>query len=183
MEEYKKTTRERLEKNAESRGRDETENSIISEICKHAKAEIPDAMIESEIDRAVQDFGYRLMYQGLKLDDYLKYMGISMNDFRAQYKESAEKRVLSQLVIDKIVRDKNFTADEKEIDKKIEEQAKSVDKTLAEYKKNVDPRQIEYIKNDIIITKLFDFLGAENELYTEGEPVKKPAAKKTVKKQ
>ncbi len=183
VEEYKKTTRERLEKNAESRGRDETENSIISEICKHAKAEIPDAMIESEIDRAVQDFGYRLMYQGLKLDDYLKYMGISMNDFRAQYKESAEKRVLSQLVIDKIVRDKNFTADEKEIDKKIEEQAKSVDKTLAEYKKNIDPRQIEYIKNDIIITKLFDFLGSENELYTEGEPVKKTAAKKTVKKQ
>lgn len=178
VEEYKKNTRERLEKNAENRGRDETENSIISEICSHAKAEIPDAMIESEIDRSVQDFSYRLMYQGLKLDDYLKYMGISMEDFRAQYKEQAEKRVLSQLVIDKIIRDKNFTADDKEIDAKIEEQAKSVDKTVEEYKKNIDPRQLDYIRNDIIITKLFDFLTAENELYTEGAAAKKPSAKK-----
>ena len=57
-------------------------------------------MIESEIDRLVQDFSYRLMYQGLKLDDYLKYMELSMQDFRAQYKEQAEHRVLSQLVVD-----------------------------------------------------------------------------------
>ena len=50
---------------------------------------------------------------------------------------------------------------------KIEEQAKSVDKTVEDYKKNIDPRQLDYIKNDIIITKLFDFLKANNELYAE----------------
>lgn len=72
VEEYKAKTRERLERSAANKGRDETENSIISEICKHAHAEFPDAMIEHEIDRMVQDFSYRLMYQGLKLDDYIK---------------------------------------------------------------------------------------------------------------
>ncbi|MDE6001201.1 MAG: trigger factor, partial [Clostridia bacterium] len=179
VDEYKNKSRERLEKNAENRGRDETENSIISEICKHAKAEIPDAMIENEIDRMVQDFSYRLMYQGLKLDDYLKYMQQSMEEFRSQYKTQAETRVLSQLVIDKIVRAENFTAEDGEVDKKIEEQAKSVDKKLAEYKKSMDPRQVEYIKNDIIITKLFDFLKANNEMYTEED---KPAKKSTAKK-
>ncbi|MDE6597014.1 MAG: trigger factor, partial [Clostridia bacterium] len=172
VEEYKKKARERLERNAENRGRDETENSIVTEICKHAKAEIPDAMVENEIDRMVQDFSYRLMYQGLKLEEYLKYMKQSMEEFRAQYKAQAETRVLSQLVIDKIVRTENFTVGEGELDAKIEEQAKSVGKTLEEYKKTIDPRQVEYITSDIIITKLFDFLKANNEMYTEED---KPA--------
>lgn len=182
---YRKKTRERLEKNAENRGRDETENSIVAEICKHATAEIPDAMIENEIDRMVQDFGYRLMYQGIKLEEYLKYMQISMEQFRSQFKEQAQPRVMSQLVIDKIIKTEGIKVEDGELDAKIEEQAKSVDKTLEEYKKNIDPRQIEYITNDIIITKLFDFLKANNEMYTEeAEPAakktaaKKPAAKK-----
>lgn len=185
VEAYKNTVRERLLKSAENRSRDETENSIVEEICKHAKAEIPDAMIESEIDRMVQDFSYRLMYQGLKLEDYVKYMGQTMEEFRAQYKPQAQPRVLSQLVIDKIVRTEGFTAEEAEVEAKIAEQAKSVEKTAEEYKKSMDPRQYDYIRNDIIITKLFDFLAANNELYVEGGEEAQPAAKtakKTTKK-
>ena len=181
--EFKAKTRERLEKNADSRGRDETENSILTEISKHAKCEIPDAMIEAEVDRMVQDFSYRLMYQGLKLEDYLKYMQLSMEDFRAQFKPQAEPRVLNQLVIDKIIREEGFKAEESEIEAKVAEQAKSVDKTAEEYKKSMNPRQLDYIANDIVITKLFDFLKANNELFTEGEaPAKKTTAKKTTKK-
>ena len=165
VKDYEKKTRDRLEKNAANRSRDETENSIISEICKHATAEIPDAMIENEIDRMVQDFSYRLMYQGIKLEEYLEYMHLSMEQFRSQFTEQAKPRVLSQLVIDKIVKTEKFTLADGELDAKIEEQAKSVDKSLEEYKKTMDPRQIEYITNDIIITKLFDFLTANNELY------------------
>ncbi len=129
VEAYKTSVREKLLKSAESRSRDETENSIIEEICKHAKAEIPEAMIESEIDRLVQDFSYRLMYQGLKLEDYIKYMGQTMEQFRAQYKPQAAPRVLSQLVIDKIIRTEGFTAEDAEVEAKIAEQAASVEKT------------------------------------------------------
>lgn len=185
VEAYKTSVREKLLKSAESRSRDETENSIIEEICKHAKAEIPEAMIESEIDRLVQDFSYRLMYQGLKLEDYIKYMGQTMEQFRAQYKPQAAPRVLSQLVIDKIIRTEGFTAEDAEVEAKIAEQAASVEKTAEEYKKSMGPRQYEYIKSDIIITKLFDFLAANNELYTEdgaAEPAAKPAKKATKKK-
>lgn len=183
VEKYKANVRERLERNAKNRGRDETEGSILAEISKYATVEIPDAMIENEVDRIVQDFSYRLMYQGLKLEDYLKYMGTTMEEFRAQYKTEAERRVLCQLIVDKIVKTEKFTAEPAEIDAKIEEQAKSVDKSFEEYKKGMDPRQIEYITNDIIVTKLFDFLQANNEMYVEGVEVKeeKPA-KKTTKK-
>ena len=167
VEEYKNKCRERLERSAATRSLNETENSIVKAICDTSKAEIPDAMIESEIDKMVQDFSYRLMYQGLKLEDYLKYMNISMESFRGQFKESAKERVMSTLVIDKIVRTEGIKAEPEEVDAKIAEQAKSVGKTAEEYKKSIDPRQIEYIESDIVITKLFDFLKANNEMYTE----------------
>ena len=108
-----------------------------------------------------------------------------MEEFRAQYKPQAQPRVLSQLVIDKIVRTEGFTAEEAEVEAKIAEQAKSVEKTAEEYKKSMDPRQYDYIRNDIIITKLFDFLAANNELYVKGGEETQPAAKtakKTTKK-
>ena len=167
VEEYKNKCRERLERSAATRSLNETENSIVKAICDTSKAEIPDAMIESEIDKMVQDFSYRLMYQGLKLEDYLKYMNISMESFRGQFKESAKERVMSTLVIDKIVRTEGIKAEPEEVDAKIAEQAKSVGKTAEEYKKSIDPRQIEYIESDIVITKLFNFLKANNEMYTE----------------
>jgi len=185
VEAYKNKTREKLIKSAQDRSRDETENSIIEEIVKHATAEIPEAMIENEIDRLVQNFSYRLMYQGIKLEDYVKYTGQTMEQFRAQFRGQAEPAVMSQLVIDKIVREQKFEAEEAEVDEKIKEQAKEVEKDFEEYKKNMDPRQLDYIKNDIIITKLFDYLKANNELYTEDsaeKPAKKPAAKKTAAK-
>jgi trigger factor len=161
---YEAKTRDRLEKNAENKGRDETENSILAEISKHTTVEIPDAMIESEIDGMVQDFSYRLMYQGLKLEDYLKYMETTMEEFRGQFRAQAEPRVKSRLIIEKIIKDEKFDVTQAELDAKIEEQAKSIDKTLEEYKKTIDNRQVEYIKNDIVITKLFDFLTANNEM-------------------
>ena len=174
---YKNKTLDKLTRQAEGRSRDETENSIIDEISKHAKAEIPDAMIESEIDRIVQDFSYRLMYQGIKLEEYLKYLGQSMKDFRAQYVSQAQTRVLQQLVIEQIIKNEKISCTDKEVDEKIAEQAKSVEKTAEEYKKSMDSRQIDYIRNDLVITKMFDFLTANNELYVEGK-ASKPAAKK-----
>jgi trigger factor len=164
---YKEKTKARLERDAERRSTDETENSIIGEISKYAQAEIPDAMIESEVDRMVQDFSYRLMYQGIKLEDYLTYIGQKMEDFRAQFKDQAKSRVLSQLIVDKIVKEQGLKASQEEIDEKIAEQAKSVEKTAEEYKKTMDPKQVEYIASDIVVTKLFDYLKENNELFAE----------------
>ena len=148
------------------------------EISKYTTVEIPDAMIESEIDRIVQEFSYRLMYQGLKLDDYLGYMNLKLEEFRAQFKTEANRRVLCQLIVDKIIKTENFKAEPEEVDAKVAEQAKSVEKTAEEYKKTIDPRQLEYISNDIIVTKLFDFLQANNEMVLEDVKEEAPAASK-----
>ena len=167
VEAYKAKTRERLQKQADKRALDATENSILEAIAANAETEIPQAMIEREIDSLLQKFEYQLMYQGLKLQDYLDFLKVTMADFRKNYEEQAKKNVLHQLIISQIIKDENIVATEEEVDAKVAEQAKSVDKEYEEYKKGMDPRQFDYIRSDIIITKLFNFLKENNEMVKE----------------
>ena len=167
IEGYKAKTKERLQQQADKNSLDATENSILDAISATAEAEIPQAMIEREIDGLVQKFEYQLMYQGLKLQDYLDFIKTTKEEFRKNYEEQAKKNVLNQLVISQIIKDEKIEATDEEVEAKVAEQAASVDKSAEEYKKGMDPRQYDYIKSDIIITKLFDFLKANNEMYVE----------------
>jgi trigger factor len=167
IEEYKTKTRERLQKQADKNALDATENNILDAISATAEAEIPQAMIEREIDNLIQKFEYQLMYQGLKLQDYLDFIKVTLADFRKNYEAQAKKNVLNQLIISQIIRDEKIEATDEEVEAKVAEQAASVDKTAEEYKKTMDPRQFDYIKSDIIVTKLFEFLKANNEMYVE----------------
>ena len=167
VEAYKAKTKERLQKQADKRATDATENSILEAIAANTEAEIPQAMIDREIDSLIQKFEYQLMYQGLKLQDYLDFLKVTMSDFRKNYEEQAKKNVLHQLIISQIIKDEKIEATDEEVDAKVAEQAKSVEKETEEYKKNMDPRQFDYIRSDSIITKLFDMLKANNEMYTE----------------
>ena len=164
---YKEKTKDRLIKQAEKRANDATENSILEAIAANAEAEIPQAMIEREIDGLVQKFEYQLMYQGLKLQDYLDFLKVTMADFRKNYEESAKKNVMNQLIISQIIKDEKIEATDEEVDAKVAEQAASVSKETEEYKKGMDPRQFDYIRSDIVITKLFNFVKANNEMVKE----------------
>ena len=167
VEEYKTKARERLQTQADRRANDATENSILEAIAANAEVEIPQAMIEREIDGLVQKFEYQLMYQGLKLQDYLEFLKVDVAEFRKNYEEQAKKNVKNQLIISQLIADEKIEATEEEVEAKVAEQAASVKKEVAEYKKTMDPRQYDYISSDIIITKLFNFLKENNEMYKE----------------
>ena len=126
-----------------------------------AETEIPDALVESQIDRMVQEMEYRLMYQGLRLEDYLKYSKMSLEAYRKGYEPQAREIVKQQLVIDKIISDEKIEAGEEELEKKIAENAAAQNKSAEEYKKENESR-MDYLKNEIVIEKLFDFLKNAN---------------------
>ena len=161
---YKKETRERLEKQNKDRADREIEDEIVKKISENATVEIPDALIENQIDRMVRETEYRLSYQGLKLDDYLKYIGQSKEQFRAGYKEQAEKQVKSQLVIQKIIEVEKIEATDAEVDERLKEMAEKQGKKVPDLKGNMNARQLDYIKDEIIVKKLFDLLKGENKI-------------------
>ncbi len=161
---YKAKVRERLEKNAASRSRNDTENAILEEIAKTASAELPDALIERQEEMSVSRMEQNIMYQGIRPEDYYQYIGTTRDAYKKNFEAEAKKMVMSQLIIDKLLETEKIEASEEEIGAKIAEQAASVGKEPAEYEKTLDPRQREYIENDIKLTKLFDFLMENNEM-------------------
>ncbi len=172
---FKKATKAKLQEANDKRAKAETEDKLIETIAESSEVEIPEALIERQIDNQVQEMQYRMMYQGLRLEDYLKYTNQTMEDYRKSFAESAKKNVKIQLVVDKILNVENIKATQEEIDAKILEQATAVGKSLEEYKKDMQDRQLQYFENVATSDKLFAFLTANNEIV-------KKSAKKTTKK-
>lgn len=164
VEAYKADTKKKLQESNEKRAKAETEDKIIKAIAEKCEVEIPDALIERQIDSMVQDMEYRMMYQGIKLEDYLKYTKQTMEDYRKGFRKQAEEQVKIQLVIDKILTVENIKAEQEEIDKKIADQAIAMGKDAEEYKKSLNERQIAYFENNVLIDKLFAFLTANNKI-------------------
>lgn len=161
VEAFKAETKKRMQEANDRRADRELEDKIVKTITEKAETEIPDALVENQIDRMVQEMEYRLMYQGLRLEDYLKYAKMSMEDYRKGYEAQARELVKQQLVIEKIIETEKIEATDEDVEKKIEEDAKARDKSVEEYKKEVEGRT-EYLKNEIVIGKLFDFLKSAN---------------------
>ena len=142
----------------------ELENKMIKFIADDSQVELNDSVVEYQIDSMVQDMEYRMMYQGLKLEDYLKYMNITMTDYRKNFEGQAREMLKSQFVIGAILDAEKIDASEEEIQNRINEMAEKQGKKPIDVSEKMDTKQVEYIKNDIIIKKLFDFLKKENEI-------------------
>lgn len=181
LTEYKADIKKRLAEANAKRSDAEAENSLIEKIAESSEVEIPDAMIQTAIDEQIQQFEYRLMYQGMKLDDYLKMIKLTREDLRKEYTEGATRNVKARLVLESIIKAQKIEVTPEDIDAKFEEIAKSANKTLEEYKKTVSDRQVEYIANELIYTKLTDFLKANN-TFVDKKPAAKKAPVKTAEK-
>lgn len=128
------------------------ENDMIDAICANTEIDIPDVMIEEELDYRVQELERDMTRYGLKFADYLAYTGTTVEQIKAEQRPSAEKNIKSRLVIEKIV-------EVEKIEVTPEEMNAEFDK-LPEEQKN--GQQMSYIANKLLIDKLFAFLRENN---------------------
>ena len=156
IDELKKSIREKQEEQNKSRAKYETEDEVVKAVCDEAKVDIPNGMIESEIDRMAQDIEQRLSYQGMKLEQYLKMMNKTMEDFRNENKEQAEKTVKSRLVLEAVGKEAGIEVTEKEISEKIKEMANNYGRKEEEVKDN--PELVKYVGDNLKVEKTIDFL-------------------------
>ena len=163
VEEYKAEIRKNLEKAADNRGETNFENEVIETVCENAKVDIPDAMIEDQIDGMLRDMEMRMAYQGLKLDDYFKYTGQTREQVRDMYREQATERVKTQLVMEAVKKAENITATEEETDAEITKYAEQNKKTLEEFKQMLSDGDKEYFADSAAMRKTVDFLKANAE--------------------
>ena len=158
LEEYKADIRAKLEAQAAERDNNNFTNAVIEKVLENATVEIPEAMIERQIDSMMRDFEYRLMGNGLKLDDFLKYTGSDMKAFRENYRGQAEKSVKAHLVLEAIEKAEAIDATQEQIDKQLEAFAAQTGKTVEEFKASLSESDIAYFKADAIRDNCVKFL-------------------------
>ena len=158
VEEYKAEVRAKLEKQAEDKADAAFENAVIEKVDENAEIDIPQAMIEDQIDNMLRDMEMRMMYQGMKLDDYFKYTGQTREQVREMYKKPAEERVRTQLVIEEVRKVENIEATEEEIDAEIAKYADQNQKSLEEFKKMLSEDDMKYFAEIASLQKTVKFL-------------------------
>ena len=163
VEEYKAEIRQNLEKAADQRGETAFENEVIETIVENAKIDIPDAMIEDQIDNMIRDMEMRMAYQGMKLDDMLKYTGQTREQMRDNYRDQATQRVQTQLVMEAIRKAENIEATEEETDAEIAKYAEQNKRSVEEFKKLISEDDRKLFADGAAMQKTLDFIKANAE--------------------
>ena len=143
LEDLKKDIKEKLSKAGKENAAHKTEENVINAVCDATEIDIPDAMINSQIDKMLRDFDMNMRYQGLNLEQYLKYTGMTVDKMREQFKDDAAKNVKTSLVLEKICEAEGIDASEDEINKEYESMAESNGMKIEDIKKYVSEDDVK----------------------------------------
>lgn len=158
IEELRADKRKKLEEAEAQHAKNLRENELITKACENAAVEIPEAMIERQMDHILNDIRYRLSMQGISLEDYCKYTGTSIEDMRKEMRGDAEKRVKSQLVLEAISKVEAIEAAADEIEEKLNEYAAQFGDKAETFKAGLTDEDKLYFADQIVLDKTIALL-------------------------
>ncbi|EOC99600.1 trigger factor [Caldisalinibacter kiritimatiensis] len=158
LDELKEDLKKRLEEQAENREKVENENNVIEKVLENTEVEVPEVLVDREIDYQVRDFEQRLLMQGLKLDQYLEMTNTKLEDVKEQIRPNAEKAAKTDLVLEAISEAENIEATDEDLDKELERMAEQYNQDADKFKENMRKGDLEYLKVGIIKRKTVEFL-------------------------
>ena len=151
LDDLKKYIKENLLAEKVKREEDEYLFKCLDKVVSDAKFEIPEEMTEDEVNRLTREFSEKLSYQGLKLEDYLKYCNTNLNDFKATLKDEANKRIGYRLMMDAVVEKEKLEVSDEEVETALEAQAKEYQMTKEDFIKEIGTKEL--FKYDMLMKK------------------------------
>jgi trigger factor len=171
LEELKQDVENRLKEDAEHTKKHEIENNVLEKVAENATIDIPQPMLDHEIDHMVQDFARQIQMQGLNLELYLQFSGLDEAGLREQFKENAEKRVRIQLVLEKVGQVEDIKASDEEVEAELNHLAEMYNRPVDEIRQLFTAQDnLEQVARDVQTRKTVEFL-VENNTIVETEPV------------
>ncbi len=155
FEEFKADMTKKLKEKNKAKSKQELENKIVETICNNTEIDIPEAMFETAVNNQIREFAMQLQYQGMNIEQYAQYTGITLDAMKAQIRPDAEKRVKTSLVLEKIAKVENIEVSDKEIEKELEKMAEQSKMSVEDIKKYVN---VDDIKDSKIVEKTIDFV-------------------------
>jgi len=155
---YKDDVREKLVKRAQERADNEFENEVIEAVVEDAQVDIPEPMVENQIDQMLRDMELRMMYQGMKMEDFLKYTGQTIESMRESQHDDALGRVKTQLVLDAVRKAENIEASDEEVKAQIEKFAPQTGKSAEDFEKTLTDADRKYFQDMASALKTVELL-------------------------
>ena len=176
FDEYKQNIVKELNDRAEKNASVQLENELVQQAVDAADCDIPDAMIEDEINIMLREMQMRMMYQGLRYEDYLKYTGQTEDQVKEMYRPEAKNRVKMQLVLETMVKAEGIEPTEEDVEKAIQDEAERSGREVEEFKKSLNDRQKEYLKENAAMRKVVDLIVEKAQVETKDESERIDAA-------
>ena len=190
--EYKDSIVKELNEKAAKNNEVAVENALVEKATANAQMDIPEAMIRDQVNYILREMQMRMAYQGLRLEDYLKYTGQTVEQLADMYKGEAEQRVKMELTLEAIRKAEGVEPTEEDVQKQIAEQAERMGQKVEDFEKTLTDEQRGYLKDSAAIQKVVELLKKdckveekkpETEAAAEDEvPAKKAPAKRRAKK-
>ncbi|MCL2756012.1 MAG: trigger factor [Firmicutes bacterium] len=159
MKEFRADAKARIEKQAEAEVKQENEQRLVNKIVEQTKIELPQKMIERQLDHMMYMMESRLGQQGATLEMYAQYTGTTVDAMREAQRKEAENVIKTRLVIDEIVKKESLAVTEEEIDAEIDKLVEATGGKKSGF--NTKDRR-NYIKNDMMYSKVLKFLEEKN---------------------
>ena len=156
LQQLKESIKEKMQAENDHKAKHETESAAIEAVAKNTKIDIPSGMIETEVDAMIRDLEQQLAYQGINVEQYLHIMNKTRKDLEDNYKEQAERNIVSRLILEEIIKAEKIEATDEEIAEKIKEMAKSYGRKEEDLTKNESLK--EYIANTIKTEKAIELI-------------------------
>ena len=159
LEELKSDIKEKIVEELKNQEKVETENALIEKLIETSEVDIPECMIEAQLDDEVKQFDFRLRNQGLELEKYLELTGSNIDDLREQLKPTAQKRVNADLVLEALVEAEKIEVNEEEVDKELEELSKQYSAEDTEgFIEDMKRGDLEFLKAGLANNKAIELL-------------------------
>lgn len=175
LAELKEDIKKKLQENADVRTKQEKENAAVDKVVDNMTVDVPDCMVNTRIEGTIRENNARMVQQGISFEQYLGYMGTTLDQFKEQMKPSAERQVKGTLALEAIAKTENIEVSDEEVEEQLKKMAETYNMELDKVKGFMRDEDLENIKADLKISKALDFV-VENAKWS------KPAAKKTTKK-
>ena len=178
FEEYRGNIVKELTKQVEESNANAIENAVMEKAVANAQMDVPAAMIDDQVDYMIQDMEMNMRYQGLKMEDFLKYTGQTLDAMKQSYRGEAERRVRTELVMEAIRKAEGAEPTEEEIEEEIKRQAESMGRDVEDFKKSLTDSQKDYLKDNAEIRKALKTM-RESAKVSEPKPAEEPKAEET----
>ena len=164
LDEYKKDVEKKLAEKKEIEANSKNEDAVVAKVVENASMEIPDKMIDAQAENMVQDMARRMQSQGLSLDMYLKYTGMTVEQMKEQARPDAEKRIRTRLVLEAVAQAENIQIYDEKVDEEVAKMAEAYKMEVDKLKSYMSESDIKQMKEDLAVQQAVDLLVAEAKL-------------------